>query len=111
MNLALEVALPRLSKVGAVSPTPANVVRMAISPRAPFASTVYLTPKQIAELRHRSAVSGVPLAVLVRRGVDRELAEPPPVSLLQCLTPEFVAELTPLQIRIMCARICAERGA
>ena len=40
-----------------------------------ISTTVYLTPRQVAELKRLSLRSGVPQSVMIRRGVDFAIQE------------------------------------
>lgn len=70
-----------------------------VMPRRKFSTTIYLTVHQRDTLRSRSNRSGVPVAELVRRAIDRDLgpATIDPLSVVAHACPDFLDSLTPIE--------------
>ena len=74
--------------------------------RSKVATSVYLEAEQATRLRESSERSGVPVAVLIRRGVDRVLDdEARAIDPLQLLTPEFIEQLAPAELVALASRL------
>ena len=75
--------------------------------RRKVSTSVYLEPRQIEGLRARAARTGTPVAAIVRRAIDRELA-PARISWTKLITREFVASLSPIEKLLLARRWEAE---
>ena len=75
--------------------------------RRKVSTSVYLDASQVEGLRELSNRTGAPVAVLVRRGVDRVLEDSKRalISWEQLLTPEILAGLTPAEIIVLANRL------